>query len=472
MLAVLIGLMFVVLGALGVPFAASHATSQGQALFVDRVSDTSRFASIAQQVDSVEDLPLVRTELERYDELYGIAAAVVGMDGQVRVASRARPGLDGESAQRRVRVALAGRPSQPPGAVWPWTAEPLVVAVPMVRGGGVIGAVATVSPVERTRTAVLRGWGMLALGEAVALVGGVVLALRTTRWVLRPVDVLDAATHEIATGRLAARVAEGGGPPELRRLASSFNEMADHVEQVVERQRAFVADASHQLRNPLNALLLRLDDLAMRLPEPWAPEVSTAADEGRGLARALDSLLELARVEHAGAEPEVVDVVPVVDRRISAWVLVAQRRGITLTRTGARSARALVSPEALQGVLDVVLDNAVKFAPEGSRVVVDVSAGDGEAVVAVNDEGPGLDDEELARAGDRFWRSRRHQNVDGSGLGLAIARSLISPSGGRLEVRANAPRGLSVLVRLCISRKSGQADEQGSASCGQGLISR
>jgi signal transduction histidine kinase len=282
----------------------------------------------------------------------------------------------------------------------------------------------------------------------VALLVGVVLALRATRWVLRPVHVLDAATHEIATGRLAARVAESGGPPELRRLAASFNEMADHVEHVVERQRAFVADASHQLCNPLNALLLRLDDLAMRLPEPWVAEVTTAADEGRSLARVLGSLLELARAEHAGAEPQVVDVVPVVDKRISAWMLVAQRRGITVTRCGARSAHALVSPEALHSVLDVVIDNALKFAPEGSHVVVEVSSGDGEAVVAVKDEGPGLDDDELARAGDRFWRSRRHQNVDGSGLGLAIARALVDPSGGRLEVRPNSPRGLSVLVRL------------------------
>jgi signal transduction histidine kinase len=107
-----------------------------------------------------------------------------------------------------------------------------------------------------------------------------------------------------------------------------------------------------------------------------------------------------------------------------------------------------VSPEALQGALDVVLDNALKFAPEGSRVVVDVRQEDGGPVVAVNDEGQGLDEDELARAGDRFWRSRRHQNVDGSGLGLAIARALLDPCGGRLEVRKNEPRGLSVLVRF------------------------
>jgi signal transduction histidine kinase len=447
-LAVLLGLLLVVLGALGVPLATSYATSLGQTLFVDRVSDTSRFASIAQQGDTDDDLPLVRAELARYDELYGIAAAVLDTDGRVRVGSRAPVALESETARRRVRAALAGRPSEPAGPVWPWADEPLVVAVPMVRGGDVIGAVATVSPIDRTRAAVLRGWGLLAVGEIVALLGGVVLALRATRWVLRPVHVLDAATHEIATGRLGARVAEGGGPPELRRLAASFNEMADHVEHVVERQRAFVADASHQLRNPLNALLLRLDDLAMRVPHPWAQEVATAADEGRSLAGALESLLELARAEHAAAAPEVLDLVPLLDRRISAWTVVAQRRGITMARSGVRSAHAVVSPEALQGALDVVLDNALKFAPEGSRVVVEVRHEDGGPVVAVNDEGPGLDEDELARAGDRFWRSRRQQNVDGSGLGLAIARALLDPFGGWLEVRPNEPRGLSVLVRF------------------------
>jgi signal transduction histidine kinase len=266
-----------------------------------------------------------------------------------------------------------------------------------------------------------------------------------TRWVLRPVHVLDAATHEIATGRLAARVPEGSGPPELQRLTTAFNEMAGHVQDVVEQQRAFVADASHQLRNPLGALLLRLDDLALRLPAPWAGEVGAATDEGHHLARALDHLLELARAEHAGASaPQVADVVPVVTERMDAWRLVAERRGLHLQREGADAATALVDLEALRGALDVLLDNACKFGPEGSRVVVRIGTAADGVLVAVDDEGPGLDADELPRAGDRFWRSRRHQNVDGSGLGLSIARTLLQAGGGRLDVAPNEPCGLSV----------------------------
>ena len=95
------------------------------------------------------------------------------------------------------------------------------------------------------------GWLLIAAGEIAAMLLAVGAALRLTGWVLRPVRVLDATTHDIATGRLKSRVAAAGGPPELRRLARSFNEMADNVEDVLEQQRAFVADASHQLRNPL-----------------------------------------------------------------------------------------------------------------------------------------------------------------------------------------------------------------------------
>jgi signal transduction histidine kinase len=419
----------------------------------------------------------VRAELERYDQVYGVAAAVVDTDGAVRVASRPQVPLDGADAGRRVRAALGGRPSEVPGPVWPWADDPLVVAVPMVRNGDVVGAVVTVSPTDRTRAAVLRGWGLLAVGGLLALLGGVLLALRTTRWVLRPVHVLDAAAHEIATGRLAARVSAGSGPPELRRLATSFNEMAGHVEDVVEQQRAFVADASHQLRNPLNALLLRLDDLAMRLPPQWAPEVATATEEGRHLASVLDSLLELARAEHAGATPEEVDVVRLVEGRLAAWSVVAQRRGIEVERRGVPAAPGVVDPEALNGALDVVLDNALKFGPSGSRVVVEVGppsghdgepAGPGgrEVVVAVSDEGPGLDEEDLGRAGDRFWRSRRHQNVDGSGLGLAIARTLLGPSGARLEVSAGVPRGLCVLLRVPAAAESHPAESPPARSPG------
>ena len=461
-LTVLIGLLLIVLGALGVPLAVTFAAAEAQRLFVDRLGDAERLASIALQADAEGDTRLLRAELQRYEEVYGIAAALVGADGTVRVGSGGGLPLDGPEGARSVRAALGGRPADLPAPDWPWSRDRVVLAAPGVRNGDVVGALALASPVDRARGEVLLRWSLVGVGELVALAGGVVLAERLSRWVLRPVHVLDATAHEIATGRLTARVPQGGGPPELRRLTTSFNDMADHVQDAVEQQRAFVADASHQLRNPLGALLLRLDDLALRLPPPWAGEVGAATDEGHHLARALDRLLELARAEHAGSVPGVADVVPVVDERIGAWRVVAARRGLDLRREGVARAQALVDLEALRGALDVLLDNACKFGPDGSRVLVTVRAGEECVLVTVDDEGPGLDSEELGRAGDRFWRSRRHQNVDGSGLGLAIARTLLEAGGARLEVAANQPRGLSVRLALPVP----------ATGSGQGLTAR
>lgn len=459
LLGLLVGLLAVVLLALGAPLGTSLASARTQQVFLDRLSDTSRFASIAQLDGSVAPNTVLSAELVRYDEVYGIAAAVLGRDGRVRVSSR--PGLDpasyGEAAEQRVRAALAGRRSDPAEPLWPWSSAPLLVAEPVVSGGDVVGVVVTVSPTGRARTDIARSWALLGLGELAALAVCVLLARQLTRWVLRPVRELDATAHEIATGRMAARVPRDTGPPELRRLTASFNEMAANVEALVERQRSFVADASHQLRNPLHALLLRLDALSLRAssggsdstaPVDWTPEVDAASDEGRYLARMLDELLELASAEHVAARPRPLDLVPLVDGRTTAWTAAARAKQVRLERSGADALEAVADPEVVGSALDVVLDNAVKFAPDGSAVVVAAYREGADAVVAVRDEGTGLTAAELDRVGERFWRSPRHQNLDGFGLGLAIARTLLEHCGARLEIRPGSPRGLEVALRF------------------------
>jgi len=438
--------MAVVLLALGVPLGIDLASVRTQGVFLDRLNDANRFVQVAQQQG---DRSVLAEKLARYDEVYGISVAVLDHSGRVRAASR--PGLEAATHTAPVRrlaaVALSGHHGEPPRAVWPWAEAPLVVAQPVINGGDVTGAVVTMSPTDRLRRLVARDWLALVLGELLAVIGCALLASRLTRWILRPVRDVDVAAHAIATGRMTARALDGTGPPELRRLTSSFNEMAANVERVVQRQRNFLADASHQLRNPLSALLLRLDSLALRAPEGCEAEVDAAAGEGRHLAGILERLLALAQAEEAEPLPERIDLGPIVDRRIEAWWPAATAKGMTIGRSGEAHAEALADPVALSSALDVVLDNAIKFGPAGSSVRVTVQRDADGAVVAVRDEGPGLGPDELRRAGDRFWRGRRHQNVDGSGLGLAIARTLLEQSGATLELRSPRRRGLE--ARLC-----------------------
>lgn len=260
LLPLLIVLMAAVLLALGVPLAVSLAGAQQQKVVVDRIDDTARFAALAQFVtepadtsgnDVNERRETLSAELRSYYEVYGIRAGVFYRNDAPMAhapddfflprAGEVRDAFD---------EALLSRRSHDPEQVWPWQRSTLVVASPVIRDGDVVAVVVTDSPTGQMRSRILQGWMVIAAGEAAAMLLAVGAALRLTGWVLRPVRVLDATTHDIATGRLKSRVAEAGGPPELRRLARSFNEMADNVENVLEQQRAFVADASHQLRNP------------------------------------------------------------------------------------------------------------------------------------------------------------------------------------------------------------------------------
>ncbi|MER7395595.1 HAMP domain-containing sensor histidine kinase [Streptomyces sp. NPDC000151] len=459
LLPLLIVLLAGVLLALGFPLAGSQAAGEQQRVVVDRIDDAARFASLAQFVTarpgvdgraSAEDerLSTLRTELQRYHDLYGIRAGVFYRDRTPMAAAPAhwRVPSTGEGRQA-FDEALAGRRSHDPHQAWPWDDRRLPVASPVIRDGDVVAVVFTDSPTEQLRSRILHGWLWLVAGEALAMLVAVGAAFRLTGWVLLPVRTLDAATHDIATGRMKSRVVAGSGPPELRRLARSFNEMADNVEDVLEQQRAFVADASHQLRNPLSALLLRIELLALELPE-GNEEIASVRTEGKRLARVLDGLLDLALAEHVPADLQLTDVAALAAERADAWRPLADDKGVTLRYDGHGAVTGWADPVALSSALDAVVDNALKFTPAGEEVTV-AAAPEGERVrITVADHGPGLTDEELERIGDRFWRSGRHQNVSGSGLGLSITRAMLAAGGAEIAYAPNAPRGLCVTVTV------------------------
>ena len=453
LLPLLIVLMAGVLLALGFPLAASLAAAQQQRVVVDRLDDAARFAALAQFVGdpatgSDERRTTLGGELASYHDVYGIRAGIFYRDNRAMAAAPEDWVVPYEGEGRRAfNEALLGRRSHDPPQVWPWQPHArLTIASPVVRDGDVVAVVVTDSPTGELRARILRGWLVIFAGEAAAMLLAVGAAVRLTGWVLRPVRVLDGVTHDIATGRMNSRVAEAGGPPELRRLARSFNEMADHVEDSLEQQRAVVADASHPLRYPLAALLLRIELLALELPE-GNQEIASVRTEGKRLAQVLDDLLDLALAEHASADLRLTDVGALTAERIASWRPVADDKGVRLVgECGAATGWA--DPVALSSALDAVVDNALKFTPAGERVTVRVLPGKGAVEVVVADLGPGLTDEELSRVGDRFWRSGRHQNVKGSGLGLSIARVLLTATGGGISFAPNDPHGLRVTVTV------------------------
>ena len=144
--------------------------------------------------------------------------------------------------------------------------------------------------------------------------------LPLARWVLRPIDDLSATAARLTAGDLRARAAERDGPPEVRGLAVSFNRGAATLVSALERQRAFVADASHELRNPLATLRLRIEALGDALSGDGRRNVRLALTEGDRLARTTARLLELARAQATAAERVDFDLVALTAERLKTWL--------------------------------------------------------------------------------------------------------------------------------------------------------
>jgi signal transduction histidine kinase len=446
-----LALIAIVLVLLEVPLGITLASGRTQEMVIDRFVDAARFASLADPALGSGETITLAQELSRYHDLYGISAAVVDRDGVI--VARAGDGFDSAAFNERAQQALAGERVGAESTIFPWRTEPLIVAMPVTSSDEVVGAVITVSPTDRIRRDIGRSWGLAAFGGLIAGAAFAAVAIGLTRWILRPVRELDTAAHRIGTGRrLETPLPAALGPPELRRLTRSFNEMAANVADLLGRQREFVSLASHQMRNPLTALSLRVEALGEFISDPaGADEHRLAKEETTRLARILDDLLELARAEGGRLERRVVDAAATADERVAAWRPLADQRGITLARTGLPSASVMALPTAVGQALDALIDNALKFAGSAASVQVDVRTSDEDPAAIdlhVIDNGPGLNDDGRRRAGERFWRSPSAQNLDGTGLGVPIATVLAETSGGRLDLLEAQPHGLDARLRF------------------------
>ena len=192
------------------------------------------------------------------------------------------------------------------------------------------------------------------------------------------------------------------------------------------------------MRTPLTALRLRLENIEADLTEANRRDLEGALDEVERLARLVDGLLVLARVDTL-TEAAVVDLRAVVAERVEAWDARAADLGVRLVAEASKGGAVRASGEGIRQVLDNLIENALEAAPAGSAVTVFASGTE----IRVRDQGSGLSPEQRERAFDRFWRAR---SGAGSGLGLAIVRRLVEADGGAVTLRPSEAGGLEAVV--------------------------
>jgi signal transduction histidine kinase len=287
---------------------------------------------------------------------------------------------------------------------------------------------------------------LISLGGA-AMIAAVLIAIYFARWVGRPLARLDAAARKIADGDLSVRAKARYGPPELRRMAATFNMMAGRLEALVHGHRAMVADASHQLRTPLTALRLRLDLLAVDSSPATAAELAGAQEEIARLSRLVDGLLATARAESVTEQLEQTDVVEVVRERVDAWQPVGDGHGVKLIAEPIPSQSPLVALGAghLEQILDNLIDNAIEaIGDTGGTVRIAVARAESGVTLTVADDGPGMTAQERSRAFLRFTTGSQN----GTGLGLAIVHRLVTANGGTIRLADTPGGGLTVEVEF------------------------
>jgi signal transduction histidine kinase len=279
---------------------------------------------------------------------------------------------------------------------------------------------------------------------SVVLTAGVVVLLLVTAasvllssWVLAPGRTLMEAIQRMGEGGEVERLAAHRGPARFRDLVECINEMAS----LAQGNAYFLADVAHQLRSELQLLQTRLERLeGQLLPGGREAHAYAMADVER-LHSTLTEHLELARLIET-REPAEVDMCGVASVRARAWSEVAARRSVKIRTLLNGAPVVLTRHGVLEQLLDILLDNAVRYSPRWGVIIVSVEYEDHEATLRVLDEGPGMAADERERAtvrgwrgGEAQWRARKAQGAgDGRGLGLSIANMLVAQSGGRLSL--------------------------------------
>jgi signal transduction histidine kinase len=409
----------------------------------ERMSDDAQSLALDR---SIRDLAARGDKVTVYDSAGAIVAGTAGP--AVPAGPAGRPG-SGQLPAKLSTYTAGGR---------------LVVVAPIASDGdrtpiGTVTLSRSTAPVDH-RIMVL--WAVIAVVCATGLLVSAGVAILLARWVSRPLTSLSRATRDLGSGALDTRAEVSSGPPEVRRLAVTFNTMASRLEALVHGHRSLMADVSHQVRTPLAALRLRLDLLAQDADEPTAAELAGAQEEISRLARLVNGLLAVARAENVTAAPGRVDVGAVVRDRAAAWRAAAEERGITLTTESQARLAALACAGHLEQILDNLLANALDALPDGGTISVTAAERDGQARICVADNGQGMSEQQQRDAFRRFASG----TPGGAGLGLAIVNRLALANGGAAGMSDTPGGGLTVTIGLPLVPASRGSRRPGALSSG------
>ena len=326
-----------------------------------------------------------------------------------------------------------------------------VYTVPVTADGATVGYVQVIHDLQSVSQTLARLLAALLIGGAIITVGagfaGYLLAGRA----LAPIDTITRTARRISAQDLSARLNLSGAEDEVGRLASTFDDMLERLDESFQRERRFTADASHELRTPLAAMeaILSVVRSERRTPAEYEQALDDLAEETARLRALVEDLLQLARGgQPANFEPWPVDISAMCGDVTDALRPLADAKGGLLLVCRAEPGLIVRGDDdSLVRLLLNLVENAIKFTETG-RIDVSATAHDDDVVVEVADTGVGIPPEELAEIFERFHRADRSRSTSGAGLGLSLARQIVKSHSGTITVRSREGQGSTFTVTL------------------------
>lgn len=456
----LVSVAFLILVVFSIPLASFVATVERERLVTALERDAFMLAGHAKETLNTT-AGAVLPSLQPFIEEYAIASRariVVTNAAGLSIASSDPSVLIGTDFTNRPEVvkALTGVPAVGERKSATLGETLVFVAVPVLLGDSVLGVVRLSHPKSHIDNEVRNRVIGIVIAGLFTLLAAVGIAIPLALTIARPISKLTRRTERLAEGDFSVRADDSTGPPEVRELSRSFNAMAGRLGLVIENQRHFASAASHQLRTPLTALRLRLEQAQELVPSDasvLADTLDASRAEADRLQEMVEQLLALARLEGGSTATMSVNASEIARNRIEMWESLAAERGVRISGRIAEHASCAVIDGALEQIVDNYIDNALTVAPEGSDIVVSVVRSEKHVVIDVIDAGPGLQPEQRDKAFERFWRGAATTNSAGTGLGLAIVLQLATASGGTAELLPRSDGSSGLVARVTFSAR-------------------
>jgi signal transduction histidine kinase len=441
--------LFVLL-VLEIPLGVSYARNQHQDLTRKLERDAAALAMLSEGLVAKRpgiDRATLSGIASKYARETGGRVVIAGSDGAVLVDTNpTKAGAPGGLASRpEFTRALENDVATGTRYVEALDADVGYAAVPVTTKGKVHGVVLVTHPLSGIGARALRFWLVLGGIALAVLLAAALVGRLLARSISQPLRDVERAAASAGRGDLEARAPTGAGPAEIRSLAASFNDTVEKLESLIRLRDEFAADAAHQLRTPLAALRLRLENLSRDVAPAGRADLERALVEVGRLSSLVDGLLALARSGGAAA-PETIGLREVVDERLAAWSSLGAESEVFIVADIAEPFLVRATPGRIEQVLDNLLANALDVSPPGTWITVSAARNGSWIELHVVDEGPGMSPEERARAFDRLWRAG--SDGRGYGLGLAIVHRLVTSDGGRVALLPAQKGGIDAVVQL------------------------